>query len=212
MQTRWCALLLFAPLFGCAAAPPFTPGATLLAGITHYQGELHRLGGRERWPERQRAGGTLKTIITTTIGASGEFYRLVDLDLRKREFVVTLRETAVRPDRVKEMQAEMAQIDDEMAALKAVVRTQLAAFPVEHDPTQRIEAVAVRGLLRLALENFSSNGSGRKLEAPSTKVGPFLVTDLGSFAAVRDPDGKVFRCFLFGVPDEAAGMKCDPAN
>jgi hypothetical protein len=213
MNTRWWGLCLVAPLLGCATAPAFTPGATLLAGITHYQGEMHRLGGsRERWPERQRAGGTLKTIITTTIGPSGEFYRLIDLDLRKREFAVTLRETAVRAERAQEMQQEMAHMDEEMAALKAVVRTQLAAFPIERDPTQRIEAAAVRGLLSLALENFSSNGIGRRLEAPSTKVGPFLVTDLGSFAAVREPDGKVFRCFLFGVPDEAAGMKCEPAN
>ena len=56
-----------------------------------------------RWPERQRAGGTLKTTITATVGGSPEFYRLVDLDIRKREFIVTMRETSVRPDRVKEM-------------------------------------------------------------------------------------------------------------
>ena len=64
-------------------------------------------------------------MITAIIGASPEFYRLVDLDLRKREFNITLRQSNVRPERVKEMTDELAQMDEEIAALKPVIKTQL---------------------------------------------------------------------------------------
>ena len=98
-----------------------------MSGLTQYQGEMQRIGSSaSRWPERQRVGGALKTTITTTVGGSAEFYRLVDLDIRKREFIVTMRETSVRPDRIKEMNDELAQMNDEIEALKPVVRTQLA--------------------------------------------------------------------------------------
>ena len=198
-------------LSGCSTAS-LTPGATLLSGLTQYQGEMRILGSSpSRWPERQRLGGTLKTIITTTVGGSAEFYRLVDLDIRKREFTITMRETSVRPDRVKEMNDELAQMNDEIAALKPVIRTQLAALRVQSEPNQRIEEAATRGLLSLALDGFSSNGGARGFEAPSTKVGPFLVTDHGAFSTVRVPDGQTFRCLLFGA-EEGAGMKCDPVK
>jgi hypothetical protein len=213
MMNRGVLLVAFAIGFSGCSTAAFTPGATLLAGLTQYQGEMQRLGGSTtRWPERQRVGTTLKTIITTTVGGSGEFYRLVDLDIRKREFALTMRETSLRADRVKEMNDELNQMNDEIAALKPVIRTQLSALPVQSDPDRRIEEAATRGLLSLALEKFSSNGGPRGIEAPSTKVGQFVVTDLGAFSTVRVPDGQIFRCFLFGVPDEGAGMKCEPVN
>lgn len=172
---------------------------------------MRKLGSSpSRWPERQRAGGTLKTTITTTVGGSAEFYRLVDLDVRKREFIVTMRETSVRPDRVKEMNDELAQMNDEIAALKPVIRTQLAALRVESEPNQRIEEAATRGLLSLALDGFSSNGGARGFEAPSTKVGQYLVADHGTFSTVRAPDGQTFRCVLFGVAEEGSGIRCEP--
>jgi hypothetical protein len=173
---------------------------------------MQSLTAASRWPERQRAGGILKTVITTTVGASPEFYRLVDLDVRKREFTVTIRETTVRPDRLKEMNEELAQMNDEIAALKPVVRTQLAALQYHGDPQRRVEDVAVRGLISLALDGFSSNGGGRGLEAPSTKVGQFVVTDLGSFSVVRAPDGETFRCLMFAVAEQGAGIRCDPVK
>jgi hypothetical protein len=151
-------------------------------------------------------------IITATVGGSPEFYRLVDLDIRKREFIVTMRETSVRPDRLREMKDELTQIRDEMAALKPVVRTQLAALPLQSDPEQQIEDAAARGLLSLALDVFSSNGDSRGVEAPSTRVGQFVVTDLGAFATVQAPDGQIFRCIIFGVAEEGAGIKCAPAR
>src|SRR5688572_23451914 len=127
-------------LSGCSTTN-LTPGATLLSGLTQYQGEMQRIGSSaSRWPERQRVGGALKTTITTTVGGSAEFYRLVDLDIRKREFIVTMRETSVRPDRIKEMNDELVQMNDEIAALKPVVRTQLASLRVESEPNQQIEA------------------------------------------------------------------------
>ena len=200
-------------LSGCSSTGAYTPGATLLFGLTQYQGEMQRLAGSStRWPERQRAGGTLKTVITATVGGSPEFYRLVDLDVRKIEFVVTMRDTSVRPDRVKEMTEELVQMNDEIAALKPVIRTQLAALRVQSEPNERIEEAATRGMLSMALDDFSSNRTARRFEAPSTKVGQFVVSDLGAFSTVRTPDGHVFRCFVFGVPEEGAGVKCEPAN
>ena len=197
-------------LSGCST-PSLTPGATLLSGLTQYQGEMQRIGSSaSRWPERQRVGGALKTTITTTVGGSAEFYRLVDLDIRKREFIVTMRETSVRPDRIKEMNDELAQMNDEIAALKPVVRTQLASLPVENGPNQQIEAAATRGLLSLALDGFSSNGGARGFDAPSTKVGPFVVTDHGTFSTVRAPDGQTFRCLVFGIADGGSGIRCEP--
>jgi len=207
----WLGILLWAS--GCSSTGNYTPGATLLYGMTEYQGEMQRLSSSAtRWPERQRAGGALKTVITGTVGGSPEFYRLVDLDIRKTEFVLTLRDTSVRPDRIKEMKEELVQMNDEIAALKPVVRTQLAALRVHGEANERIEEAATRGLLSLALEGFSSNGAARGLEAPSTKVGQFVVTDLGKFSTVRAADGHLFRCFMFGVPEEGAGVKCEPAN
>ena len=199
-------------LAGCSTVN-YTPGATLLSGLTLYQGEMQRLGGSAaRWPERQRAGGTLKMTITATVGASPEFYRLVDLDIRRREFTITMRETSLRPDRIQEMKDELGQMNDEIAALKSVVRTQLAALRVPTDPDRRIEETATRGLISLALDNFSGSAGGRAFEARSAKVGPYVVTDLGEFSTVRAPDGQTFRCALFGMPEEGAGMRCEPAK
>jgi hypothetical protein len=201
-------LLVVVTLSGCATTT-LTPGATLLAGINQYQGDMQRYGtSMARWPERQRAGGSLKTIVTATVGGSTEFYRLIDLDIRKREFLATLRETSVRPERATEMNEELVQINDEIAALKSVIRTQIAALNFQSDPQHRVEEAATRGLISLALDGFSSNGT-RGLEAPSTKVGPFVVTDMGSFATVRTPEGQSFQCALFGDSEDGAGIKCE---
>jgi hypothetical protein len=151
----------------------------------------------------------LKTIVTATMGGSAEFYRLIDLDIRKKEFVATLRETSVRPERASEMTEEIARMNDEIAALKPAIRTQLAALQFAADPERRVEEAAARGLVSLALDAFSSNGGARGSEARSTQAGPFLVTDMGSFATVRGPDGQSFRCHVFGAVEDGAGMKCE---
>lgn len=197
---------------GCAPAT-ITPGATLLSGINQYHGDMQRLGGSEaQWPARQRAAASLKKVITGTIGASPEFYRLIDLDMRKREFALTIRETSVRPDRRREMEDEMAQMNDKIAALKSVIRSQIAAVRFEDNPERRIEDVAVRGLISLSIEDFSANGGSRSLDSPSTKVGAFAVTNMGLFSVVRAPDGRSFKCSLLGTSEDGAGIRCDPVE
>jgi hypothetical protein len=193
----------------CSASTSASRGATLLSGLKEYQGDMRSLSSESNWPNRQRAGTTLKGIITVTVGASPEFYRLVDVDVRRREFEITMRETNVSAERTKEMKEELLQMNEEIAALKPVIRTQLASIRLDNQAEQSVEEVAARGLVSLALDQFSPSASARGLEAPSTKVGQYLVTDLGSFASVRAPSGQNFRCVISGVAEEGAGMKCE---
>lgn len=203
-------LLVTSAFLGCATQNVSRSG-TLLSGLKQYHGDMQSMGSVSRWPERQHAAGSLKTVITAAIGASPEFYRLVDLDLRKREFTVTLRDTNVTAQRQREMQEELLAMDEEIAALKPVVKTQLTSV-VSHEPGDRIENAATLGLLGLAVDSFSTGAAPRGVEAPSTRVGQYLVTDLGSFSTVRTPEGQSFRCNVFNVPEEGGGMKCEPVR
>jgi len=206
-------LLLFGiviGLYGCSTGT-YTRGATLLSGMQVYEGEMQRVANSpQRWPERQQAGGSLKTVITATVGGSKEFYRLVDLDIKKREFMITMREMSLPPDRLQEMKDELVKMNAEVATLKPIIRAQIATLPVQGDGQQRVESVATLGLLALALDSFSSTNGARGLEAPSTIIDLYVVTDLGSFATVRSPDGQTHRCRVFSIVDEGAGMKCEP--
>ena len=197
--------------WGCSTAN-VSRGGTLLVGLNQYHSDMQHAGNQtSRWPDRQQAAGEFKTVITGMIGASPEFYRLVDLDLRKREFTITLRETNVRPERLKEMQDELAQMDDEIAALRPVIKTQLSALRL-HEQPDGIDAIATLGLLGIALDGFSTSASSRGVEPPSTKVGQYLVTDFGSFATVRAASGQTFRCNVFGNLDDGAGVRCEPGK
>lgn len=200
-----------AGLAGCSTTANISRSGTLLSGMTQYQGDMQSLNNVSRWPERQRTAGSLKTIITRTVGASPEFYRLVDLDLRKREFTVTMRDTNLRPDRLREMQDELVAIDEEIAALKPVVKTQLSAV-ANHEQGDHIENAATLGLLGMAIDSFSAPVASRSAQAPSTRVGQYLVTDLGTFSTVRTLDGHSYRCDLFSVPEEGGGIKCEPVR
>ena len=203
------ASLCLSLLCGCSTGSSFTSGATLLSGINHYQGEMQRIGNSPgSWPARQQAAGTLKTTVTATVGGSAEFFRLVDLDVRKREFIITLRDGSVRADRTQEMKDELIKMDEEIVVLKPVVRSQVAALPLRGEAQQQVESVATLGLLNLAVDGLSSAGP-RGLDAPSTKVDQYLITDLGSFATVRGPDGHTHRCTIYDVPDEGAGIRCE---
>ena len=196
-------------LYGCSAGN-LTPGATLLAGMQQYQGDMQSLGGSpSRWPERQQAAGTLKTVVLATLGGSREFYRMVDLDLRRREFAIAMHQTTLRADRLQEMKDELVKMNDEVVALKPIVRAQIATIPIQGDAQQRVEGAATRGLLTLSLDAFSASDA-RSVEAPATKVDQYVVTDLGSFSTVRAPDGQTFRCTVFNVPEEGGWIKCDP--
>ena len=205
------ALLLLAFAFSGCSTPNVSRSGTLLSSLTDYQLDMQSISSSSRWPERQRVAGTLKTVITGTVGASPEFYRLVDLDLRKREFTATMRDTNVRPDRLREMQDELVFMDEEIAALKPVVKTQLTAV-ASHSPGDPIENAATLGLLGMAVDNFSVTGRARGPEAPSTRVGQFLVTDLGTFSTVRTPEGQSYRCNVFSVPEEGGGIRCQPVR
>jgi hypothetical protein len=170
---------------------------------------MHAIGSSvTRWPERQRAGGYLKTVITGTVGASHEFYRLVDLDIKKREYAITMRETSLRPDRLQEMKEDLVKMDDEVAHLKPIVRSQLTNL-VSVQQDQRIEGIATIGLLDLALDFFSAPQNGNSINAPFTNVDQYVVTDLGTFSTVRLPQGQIYRCSLFGSGDEGAGIRCE---
>jgi hypothetical protein len=211
MRNITLVLLLLVFAFSGCATPNISRSGTLLSSLTEYQVDMQSISSSSRWPERQRVAGTLKTVITGTVGASPEFYRLVDLDLRKREFTATMRDTNLRPDRLREMQDELVYMDDEIAALKPVVKTQLTAV-ASHSPGDPIENAATLGLLGMAIDNFSVTGRPRGPDAPSTRVGQFLVTDLGTFSTVRTPEGQSYRCNVFSVPEEGGGIRCQPVR
>ncbi len=203
--------LMVLALWGCATGT-VSRGGTLLYGVMQYRSDLQRAGNQlMRWPDRQQAAGDFKNLISGLLGPSPEFYRLVDLDLRKREFLITLRETNVAPERMKEMKQELAQMDEEIAALRAVVKTQLAARPL-HEQPDGIDAIATLGLLGIAIDGFSASASARGLAPPWTKVGQYVVTDFGSFAGVRAANGAMFRCHVFGNLDDGAGITCTPGH
>jgi hypothetical protein len=204
-------LLIVSGVWGCSTAN-VSRGGTLLYGLNQYQSDMQRAGNQpSNWPARQQAAGEFKNVIAGMVGASPGFYRLVELDLRKREFTITLRETNVRPDRIKEMKDELAQMDDEIAALRPVIKTQLTAQRL-HEQPDGIDAIATLGLLGIALDGFSASASSRGLESPSTKVGQYVVTDLGGFATVRAASGHTFRCNVFGSLDDGAGVRCEPGK
>jgi hypothetical protein len=206
---RW--MMILVGIAGCASGT-VSRGGTLLLGIAQYQDAMQQTSSQiARWPERQQAAGELKTVITGTVGASIEFYRLVDLDQRKRQFMIAMRETSLKPDRLQEMNEELVRMDEESAALRPVIKTQLAAVS-EHDRSDPIESVATLGLLGIALDGFAAPALSRGLESPSTKVGQYVVTDLDRFATVRAPDGKNFRCEKFGTLDSGAGVRCEQSR
>lgn len=198
-------------LCGCATGP-VSPGMTLLAGINHYQEEVEMFGMRsERWPERQRMGNLLKNTFAAALGRSQEFNRLVDLDLRRREFMITLSESSLPANRVKEMKGEILKMNEEADAFKTMVKRQIAAIPVAvQEPNQRIEGIATIGLLTLAIDGFFSTSNPTGASAPITKVGPYIVTDTGGSATVQTPQGQIYRCSTFLVQDEGAGINCEP--
>ena len=171
---------------------------------------MDQLSGRvDRWPDRQKAAESIKTTYVTTLGGSKEFNRLVDLDLRRREFLITLRLENVAPEREKEMKAELIRIHEQMEELKSIVKGQIARVE-SRDPAQPgvIETVATVGLLDLAMDSFVVAIPPSEPPAMSTRVGAYLVTDEGDLSTVRAPDGQIFRCRTTVVPDSGASIRC----
>jgi hypothetical protein len=92
-----------------------------------------------------------------------------------------------------------------------MVKRQIAAIPVAaQEPVKGIEEIATIGLLTLAIDGFPSAGNPTGASAPITKVGSYIVTDMGGSATVQTPQGQIYRCSTFLVQDEGAGIKCEP--
>ena len=140
-----------AGLLGCSSDTA-TPGATLLSAIKHYQSEMASIGSSpERWPERQRTAGTFKTVVTVMMERPVEFNRMIDLDLKAKEFAVTMPTLAPESARIKEMTMEVGEMNRELAGLAERVRVQ-ATMPVAAE--DKVSAVATQGLLVIAVNSF----------------------------------------------------------
>ena len=206
------ALLLSLILFGCSTANT-NPGATFLVGLNGYQDEMERLESRpERWFDRQRAGDSLKKTYLVTFGGSREFNRMVDLDVRRREFLITLRASSVNSERAKEMKEELVSINKDVDALKEIVKSQAAnaELRVQQQP-QQLENVVAIGLVSMAIDSFASMTVPSGPTPPSTKVGPYVVSDFdGLFSTVTTPGGQIYRCATILIAETAAGIKCEP--
>jgi len=208
------ALFLSLILLGCATANT-NPGATFVVGLNGYQGEMEKLEGRpERWADRQRAGDSLKKTYLVTFGGSREFNRMVDLDVRRREFLITLRTSSVNSERVKEMKEELVSINKDVDSLKEIVKSQAASAELrsEQQP-QQLEIVAVIGLVNIAIDSFAAMTVLSGPNPPSIKVGPYVVSDFGGlFSTVTTPEGRVFHCATLVFSEEEAGIKCEPSG
>jgi hypothetical protein len=188
---------------------------TFLVGLDGYQNEMQRLEGRpERWFDRQRIADSLKKTYLITMGGSREFNRMVDLDLRRREFLITLRGSSVPPERVKEMKDELAIMNKDVDALKEIIKGQVASAEARaQEPTQRVEAAAAVGLLHLAMDSFSTMGVVAGPNPRAVKVGSYLVSDFGrSQSTVRTAEGQLYRCITSLIPEEGAAIKCEQAQ
>jgi hypothetical protein len=212
MKMNNALLLCFIVLAGCA--PAVNPGATLWAGLNNYHEEMRTLQSKpERWPDRQRLGEAIKTTYAATVGGSRAFNRLVDLDLRKRELVIALRTGRLQPERAKEIDKDLLEINDQIDGLAKMVKGQLMNTQLNvQDSSKTIETVATIGLLNLAIEAFSSPIIASQTTTPTTKVGLYLVVDQGTAWAVRTPEGQTFRCTTAVLPDEGASIRCEPAG
>src|SRR4051812_7336696 len=145
-------------LLVCCTAPRVNPALTFVTGLNSYHEEMDQLSGRpERWPDRQRLAASIKTAHIATLGLSKEFNRLVDLDLRRREFLITFREQSLNEQRAKEMKVELGQIEEQIASLKTSLKAQAARNELSRTPqASRVESIATVGLLNLAMDSFSA--------------------------------------------------------
>jgi hypothetical protein len=209
------ALLVFLlAMGGCTNTATVSPTMTFLAGLNNYENEMQRLGASlERWPDRQRLAQSIKTTHVVTLGGSKEFNRLVDLDLKRREYLITMQNQSLTPQRTQEMKQELVEINDQLEGLKKVVKGQIARMELR-DPgqPQKVETIATIGLLNLAIDSFAVASPATVSAVPSTKVGPFIVSDEGSFSTVQTPDGHIFNCLTTMTPDAGASIKCEPTG
>jgi hypothetical protein len=205
--------LLLIVFLGCGTPRLMSPGATFLLSVDHYREEMRGLEQKpERWPERQGLAEWLKTQYVSTIGKSAPFEQLVDLASKRREFLIALQDPHVRAERVAEMKDEIAKMNKDLEALKGPVTEQVetAEMRVPRDQSQSIEAIAAIGLAALGIDALVS-GISRRTAPPVIIVGErYYVTDNGSFATVRTPDGQIHRCSMVYIHEGVASIRCDP--
>ncbi len=212
MKTNWVLCLFLLVVFGCAH--PVSPGATFLVGLNSYQDEMHRLGAKpELWPDRQQMAESLTVTHAAIMGGSSEFSRLVGLDLRRREYLIALRDPSLNPQRAREIREELITINKETDSLAATVKRQVANTMLRGEQSQGIAAVATIGLLDLALNSFSAAGNGTGAPARSTRVGQYVVTEVGgSRSTITTAEGRTYRCVTILFGEEGAGISCELAG
>lgn len=204
------ALLFSSLLTACAPPPAMSPGVALWIGLNHYREEMARLEHRpERWPDRQELAGWLKGQYGLAIGRSSEFYRLVDLDLRRREFRIALAGSSLRPERAAEIRGELAAIERETEALKASVKAQIEAAALR-PPLEDVAPIATVGLLWLAIDRLAAGGDSGAAPPAAATVGRYLVIEEGEAVGVRDPDGRTHRC-LPVLAASGPALRCEEA-
>ena len=201
--------LFFLIILGACSTKSTSPGMTLLTGLTGYHEEMERLEGQAaRWPDRQRLGNTIKTTYLVTMGGSKEFNRLVELDVKRREYLIALRANALRPDRAAAVKQELITIDQEVDALSALIKEQITGHTVSGPERQKlIEAVATVGLLSIAIDHFSQS-LHQDVSFPTATVGGYTVIDQKNIAIVKTPEGQTFRCTTILVQEDGAGIDC----
>ena len=207
-KTRYLFLLL---ILGACSSKSVSPGMTLVTGLNGYHDEMERLEAQEaRWPERQKVGNTIRTTFLMTMGGSKEFNRLVELDVKRREYLIVLRANSLRPDRVAEVKQELVGINSDIDALTTIVKGQVAERSTSQpqaEPQQMVESVATVGLLTMAIDTFSPNGAA-DVAVPSINVGGYTVIDQKNFTLVKTPQGQTFHCTTVLVQEEGAGINC----
>jgi hypothetical protein len=212
MKTYKVGYLVFLMILSACSSKTTSPGMTLLTGLNGYHEEMERLEGQEaRWPDRQRVGNTIMTTYLMTMGGSKEFNRLVELDVKRKEYRIALRANSLRPERAVEVKQELVGIDADVDALTTIVKGQVAARSISQPQAQphQIEDIATLGLLTMAIDNFSPNGA-RDVGVPSINVGGYTVIDQKDFTLVKTPQGQTFQCTTVLVQEEGAGINCAP--
>jgi hypothetical protein len=209
MKTYKARYLLFLMMVGACSSKTASPGMTLLTGLNGYHEEMERLEGQAaRWPERQRVGNTIKTTYLMAMGGSKEFNRLVELDVKRREYLIALKANSLRPDRAAEVKQELVGINADIDALSAMVKGQVSRHSISQpEPQKVIEEVATIGLLTMAIDHFSPS-SVPDVSVPTVKVGGYTVIDQKNFAIVKTPEGQTFHCTTVLVQEEGAGINC----
>jgi hypothetical protein len=212
MKTYKVGYLIFLMILSACSSKTTSPGMTLLTGLNGYHEEMERLEGQAaRWPDRQRVGNTIMTTYLMTMGGSKEFNRLVELDVKRKEYRIALRANSLRPERAVEVKQELVGIDADVDALTTIVKGQVAARSISQPQAQphQIEDIATLGLLTMAIDNFSPNGA-RDVGVPSINVGGYTVIDQKDFTLVKTPQGQTFQCTTVLVQEEGAGINCAP--